>query len=355
MPFLPDDAIDRAGGLLVQVTTGAGDAGTPDFFTERLLQARLARFWRSLGLRQGTEYDLATAEERYDKFCSEYLASLPSAFSLPPDKQWDGRLPKLPLQRQLLYMSIFDCICWNFRSVLLIDPDLVRNLPRYKQVQLSSQKRLLAVSALNVLSAVAALHNMLGASYTRHPGIVIHMFEAAVLVASLCIDPDFPGAEYGGSTQNIAWLGCFEVDIRSLTRGHCIKSVQDAVGRLGKLADVSEMADAGVRTLAILTDKVVLDHAEEAVDIASNEHAITEDSTCMMPFIKPADYDNAVDWLEREGNYPDQNHPGKNDPDQTVSLYNPHSAEVWDDLDFISQLETEYSLGVGPHFSSQPS
>ncbi|KAL1883171.1 hypothetical protein Daus18300_000229 [Diaporthe australafricana] len=350
MPFLPDDSVDCAGGLLVQATTSeAGDAcGTPDFFTERLLQARLARFWRSFRPRQGADYDLAIAEERYDKFCSEYLASLPSAFSFPPNKQWDGRLPKLPLQRQLLYICIFDCICWNFRSALLIDPDRVRDLPRYKQVQLASQKRVLAVSALNVLSSVAVLHNMLGASYTRHPGIVIHMFEAAILVGSLCIDPDFPGAEYGGSTQNIAPLGCFDVDIRTLTRGHCIKSVQDAVGRLRKLADVSEMADAGMRTLAILTDKMVLDRAEEAVDVAGIQHAMAEDSSCMLPFIDAADYGNAVDWLEFEQNHPDQNHP-----DQTVCLESPHSAKVSDDLNFILQMQTDYGFGDGPYVSSQ--
>ncbi|KAJ4379487.1 hypothetical protein N0V85_008851, partial [Neurospora sp. IMI 360204] len=96
----------------------------PDPFTERLLQARLADFWRSINPPlQGNQDDIMAAEERYDKFSREFLSQLPPAFALADaDESWDILLPKLPLQRQMLHMAIYDSLCWNFRPLLFRDP-----------------------------------------------------------------------------------------------------------------------------------------------------------------------------------------------------------------------------------------
>lgn len=232
-----------------------GDADAPEGFKGRLLQARLARFWRSFGPMQGAEYDSTMAEERYEKFCSEELANLPSAFALQPNNEWGVRLPVLPLQRQLLHITIFDSICWNFRPLLLLEPSHVLNLPTYKQVLLCTQKKSLAVAALNVLEAVSALHGMLGASHTRYPSIIFHTFESAILLACLCMDLDFPGSGCNGPPRAVI-IDPLAVGVVNLTRERCIQAAHDALSRLQMLAEVNSMAEAGARTLTRLLDRL---------------------------------------------------------------------------------------------------
>ena len=83
----------------------------PNAFTERILRARLAQFWRNNRPPRGLEWDVMAAEARYEEFCSSYLATLPPAFALELDKQWDERLPTLPMQRQLLHIATFELLC----------------------------------------------------------------------------------------------------------------------------------------------------------------------------------------------------------------------------------------------------
>ncbi|KAL9033206.1 MAG: hypothetical protein Q9180_006069, partial [Flavoplaca navasiana] len=134
------------------------ESDAPEPFTERLLQARLADFWQGIGSMQAADYDMVVAEERYDKFCSEYISQLPPAFTLvDADKRWDKRLPKLPMQRLLLHVAIFDTLYWNFRP-LLLRHDLERvgslSLPTYKRVLLGSQEKALAVAALRAIDGI---------------------------------------------------------------------------------------------------------------------------------------------------------------------------------------------------------
>ncbi|KAL9109923.1 MAG: hypothetical protein Q9227_005446 [Pyrenula ochraceoflavens] len=224
------------------------DADAPESFTERILQARLAEFWRSLGPFPNTKYDLTLAEERYERFCSEFIPTLPPAFSLQANKEWDICLSILPLQRQLLYMSIFESICSNFRPVLLLESSDILNLPLYKQVLLSSQRKALAAAALNELDAVATMHALLGSSHTRFASIIFHTFEAAVPLVCLCMDCDFP-ADGGKNSQNMG-------NLTSVTRERCMQAADNALSRLQMLAEVSPKADAGARTLSQLLDRV---------------------------------------------------------------------------------------------------
>lgn len=155
-------------------------ADAPDAFAERIIQIKLVDFWKRQSLTTGSEYDVLAAQENYDKFVTEFLPTLPPVFSFEPDKQWDSRLPKLCLQRQILHMTIFDSLCYNFRSVLLQSPSQVELLPGYKQVLLSSHKKALASAALKVLEYGSTLHDMMGGSHNRYPGTIIPTFEAAV-------------------------------------------------------------------------------------------------------------------------------------------------------------------------------
>ncbi|KAF2799144.1 hypothetical protein K505DRAFT_346071 [Melanomma pulvis-pyrius CBS 109.77] len=247
---------------LVYCTNGVEtEADAPEEFTERLLQARLSDFWGRFSSTQGDEYDMTAAEERYEKFRKEFLMTLPTAFALQPNKEWDNRLAKLPLQRQLLHIAIFDSLCWNFRQLLFHSPNDILNLPAYKLVLLASQKRSLAVAALHVLDGVSALHAMLGGCHTRFVGLVFSTFEAAVLLVSLCLDPSFPGDYHDG--PSMATIKTHKADplragMADVTRDTCLQAVQDALSRLSMLAEVSNIAEAGTQTLTRLLGKMTI-------------------------------------------------------------------------------------------------
>lgn len=266
IPFLPGCLGPKNWPRLHLIESGGGggggggdnthpDSDAPDPFTERILQAHLADFWRSVGPAQGAAYDMIAAEERYDKFCHEYLSQLPPAFRLAdPDETWDGRFPKLPLQRKLLHIAIYDSICWNFRPLLL---RRLVPLPVYKSVILSSQKKKLAAAALYALENITRLHALLGGGHTRLAGIVFSTFEAAVQLVFLYADPTFPE---DCPPRHIPPPGAFKTDplqagICNVTRAGCLQVVKGALKRLKMLAEVSSMADIGASTLMQLLIK----------------------------------------------------------------------------------------------------
>ncbi|KAJ5892904.1 hypothetical protein N7504_009595 [Penicillium tannophilum] len=249
VPFLPDDLVVESlprlrlipdiGNISVEA-----NASAPDIFTERLMQVQLGQFWRRHGSPRNCDYDPMESEKKYDKLCAEYLPSLHAAFAIDhPDTAWDQALPKLPMQRQLLYIAIFDSVCWNFRPVLLLKPDYIAGLAPYKRVLLESQKQRLAMAALKELEAVTALHSMFGGSSTRFAAIIFNTFEAAVLLLSLCSHIDFSYDQGDGNT-NILGIQA------KLTYKKAMEAAEQAIGRLQILAERSDMAAAGARVAA---------------------------------------------------------------------------------------------------------
>jgi hypothetical protein len=222
-------------------------------------------------------YDLVEAEERYERFTLQFLTNLPPAFSLYPDKRYDEGCPKLPLQRQMFHIAVFESICCNFRPVLVTDWEKDRNLPSYKRVLLSSQKRLLAIMALKLSAAVGELYDILGAKHTRLVSIVFYTFEAAVLLGCLCLDLDLPDdlpdelpddllEVLPSSVRTMDLLGN---DGAVVTKQMCLKDMTNALARLEVLAEVSVMAEASSQTLSRL-----LSRARSST--ASSEHGSEE-------------------------------------------------------------------------------
>lgn len=252
IPFLPDGLTTESMPRM-HLVADIDDPDAPEEFTARFLQARLVDFWRSCTPRTGASYDVIMAEETYERFCNEFLPTLPPAFSLRPNRMWDERLPMLPLQRQALHITLFDCLCFNFRPALLQEPSHVQHLPKYKQVMLSSQRKALAVSALRVLERVTTLHTMLGGSHTRYVGVIFPTFEAAVLLVCLYIDHDF--SEREESRSDLFKTDPLAAGMASFSREECMAAAQDALSRLRTLAEVSCMADVGARTLTRLIEK----------------------------------------------------------------------------------------------------
>ncbi|KKY30092.1 putative trascription factor [Diaporthe ampelina] len=289
LPFLPDDALsdDTLPRMRLLREPDMG-ADAPDVFTERLLRAQLARFWRNYTPQRGpviepNKYDAVAAEERYEAFCKAFLPTIPPAFALAqPDRQWDARLATLPKQRQLLHMAVFEFLCWNFRPTLLQPAD--GYVAGYKQVLLSHGKRALAAAALGLLESVSALHALMGGSHTRFSGIIMPIFEGAVPLLCLCADPSFPGPReedresrpltptpagaHGSRPRSGPRLQSLEMVMKrmrsdplgarlnSVTRSECMQAARGALATLQTLAEVSEMAEVGARTLARLIDTV---------------------------------------------------------------------------------------------------
>lgn len=287
IPFLPDDSLNADIMPRMRLLPGV-DVGpdAPDIFTERVLRARLVRFWRdhSQPPRRGSgaiepKYDALVAEERYETFCETFLPTVPPAFALAqPDRQWDVRLPALPMQRQLLHMTIYEILCWNFRPTLLQQQDQLGHLPGYKQTLVAHGKRALAVAALGLLESVAALHVLMGGSHTRFSSIILPNFEGAVPLLCLCADPSFPGdaagsAAAGGRSHPSSSLqpppplpppgmaimrktDPLGARLDTVSRAECMRAARGALRTLQVLAEVSDMADVGARTLERLVAKV---------------------------------------------------------------------------------------------------
>lgn len=248
IPFVPNDLVTAMLPRMHLATDEnvAIDSGAPELFTERLMQVQLGRFWRRFKLRRNSEYDPTQAEQAYEQFCTEYIPSLPPTFALKPDTKWDRSLPRLAMQRQILYIAIFDSICWNFRPLLILTPNQIAGLPLYKQVLLQTQKRVLAFAALRELDAIAALHSMFFGCLTRFAAIIFNSFEASVLLVVLCTCPDF----LMDSNDDIGRALGLQ-DIR-LTQKQLIEAARGGLERLQLLAEVSDMAASGARTLAQL-------------------------------------------------------------------------------------------------------
>ena len=157
----------------------------------------------------------------------------------------------------------------------------------YKQVLLCTQKKSLAVAALNGLGAVSALHGMQGASHTRCPTIIFHTFESAMLLACLCIDPDFPGSGCIEPPRAVT-MDPLALGVVCLTREGCIRAAYNALSRLQMLAEVSSMAGAGAQILSRLLDRV---KRASAVPSVKN----------VTPSLESWSNDNdGVDWLSFE-------------------------------------------------------
>lgn len=255
IPFLSDGlTADIMPQMHLQPDVDVG-ADAPDLFTERVLQAQLAQFWRSHSASKGSEYDAIGAGERYEIFCSTFLPKMPPVFALQPDKRWDDRLPTLPMQRQLLHMAIFNFICWNFSPAVLQQPNQVEDLLSYRKILTAHNKKVLAVAALRLLESVSTLHTMMGGSHTRYAGIIVPIFESAVPLLCLCADEDFPGdaGDSGSHTLKTDPLG---FGMSKISRAVCMQAAWESLNRLQTLAAVSDVAEVGARTLNRLMDKV---------------------------------------------------------------------------------------------------
>ncbi|KAK1143243.1 hypothetical protein N8T08_006943 [Aspergillus melleus] len=313
VPFLPD-GLHPGNWPQMRLVYAVGDGeeldpSAPEGFSERLLQTRLADFWRSSGCRQGVEYDIMAAEDRYEKFCRDFVTNLPPAFSLQPNKAWDKRLPKLPLQRQLLHISIFDSLCWNLRPLLLHSPDRLQCLPAYKQVLLSSQKKALAVAALRMLDALSSLHAMLGGCHTCFSAIIFPTFEAATLLVCLSVDPEFPDDDNDNPPSGPGPCPLkFKTDplhtgMGTVTRASCIQAAHDALNRLRMLAEVSDMAEVEAQTLSRALAKVcTIGTNQDVTQPSSYPWGLTPTSDMAnCPYVEPPDPALLADYLSVVG------------------------------------------------------
>ncbi|KAF2197162.1 hypothetical protein GQ43DRAFT_381618, partial [Delitschia confertaspora ATCC 74209] len=173
----------------MRITSGAviSGQGQPDAFTERLLEAKLAKPWESAHA-QGTLrrdcYDICAVEEFQENIYKSYILSLPSEFSLHnEDTRWDLELPMLPRQRQMLRITIYASMCHLFQPLFQLDEERISSLPQYKKKFLISQKARLVQFAVPLLDAVFALHDLLGRQRMSMFSLSFFSYHAAVLLS----------------------------------------------------------------------------------------------------------------------------------------------------------------------------
>lgn len=118
------------------------------------------------------------------------------------------------------------------------------------------------MAEVNILRKVSALHAMMGRSQTRFAGVIQPAFEAAVLLVYLCIHHDF-SEESKTNRFNTARRDLLDADMAHLNREDCIQAIQDALGHLQMLAEVSTMAETGAQTLSQIAGKVLPEGARK--------------------------------------------------------------------------------------------
>lgn len=242
----------------------------PEEFDQRLLLFRLAKFWNvtdpqqhhALGL-----YDPVMVEERYERFCKEFLAILPTPFALnsATDNLWKEKHPRLPFQRLLLHIAMFESLCHNFKPVLLLDANQIHCLQGYKQDLALVHIQTLARAAVKVLDAVSALHALNGTSYTHCSDVIFQTFEAAVILVCVTIMHPEALSSCGTGQDNgsnaisrlrgdAALLESMEwkEGAKSSLLERCTQATQEAFSRLTMLAEVSVTAEIGALHLGRL-------------------------------------------------------------------------------------------------------
>ena len=140
----------------------------PHSFSERLLSIRLTKFWTSLDLCKSSKltYDAVVAQDNYERLQNEIAATFPAAFRFNnPDMQWDGEVPVLPRQRCMLRIKVFVLTCHLFRPLLQLRIAQLNILPYYKRVLISIQRKYLVRAALNVLSGISDLRQLMDKGY----------------------------------------------------------------------------------------------------------------------------------------------------------------------------------------------
>ena len=250
----------------MHLTADQGNASiwTPDPFTVRVLHAQLASFWFPRTTETTVNnYDIDRAEEWYERFSKDFLPQIPSQFALVPEREWDERVPDLPRQRMLFHISLYESICYNFRQLLRIEPNQIRNLARYKLALLAQHRHYLMEATVGLLECASALHSMLGSQQTRFPLIPFHYFEGA-LYLGLCLqmettfsrfssvaDAKDAGTERGGfGPTRSRWFdlhGPLRQNV-GISESHCLHMIEMALSSLDTIASCSTAAEtaAGV-------------------------------------------------------------------------------------------------------------
>jgi hypothetical protein len=232
----------------------------------------LAAFWRNNFQSEDKVYDAIVTEERYASFSTTFIAGLQSIFTaldnIEYNRERTAEFSMLLMKRLRLRITIYDSVCWNFRPVLLLQPSDVSGLPPYKRVLITSHIRMLATASLKILDSVATLHYLIDTVHTKCTDIVFYTFEAAVLLISCCTRPQMIESPLQSpsstTTTSDNLLGLHSMNV---TRKMRSEAAHGALTRLRSLAEVSGMAQAGVKVLAELLDRhsAVLSSAREDI------------------------------------------------------------------------------------------
>ena len=259
----------------MQLSTNSDMLNAPDVFTERLLQVRLARIgfsesWSSPGREQG--YDMHFIEAKYMRWHTEFILTLPPAFSLEKsDQQWDELVPNMKKRRQILHLTIYALISNNHRLVLRLTKNEIQALPA-NEMKLAYQHRMRFVdNTLNLLNSLSEFHKLLGGSQTRIFVLSFYTFEAAMQLGmhmlSLSSIEDLY-EDFHTASSSLLHPTVFDGHSGPLITDYwkkalCLQRISEAFERLRLLGEVSIIARIGVCKLSKMFAKIQSLYSED--------------------------------------------------------------------------------------------
>ncbi|MCJ1377220.1 hypothetical protein MMC17_000312 [Xylographa soralifera] len=233
----------------IQNPTSTDDA--PYGFCERVLQIKLTKLTSELLSSNGGKpsSDPVTTESHIRRL-QEFIDLLPPAFGLvDPDRRWDTVHPAIERQREMLKISVYASICFFLRPFVMNSTSRRQTLTRAEGDLIAKHRLRLVNTIVALLDSVARLHDLMGGKQNRFFMLSFLTLEPAALLAVYLIS-----SEANATTRTQRKKKNFEAE-DVLKRKYYWEKLEEALGRLEMLSEVSSIARNGVKLLKKLMAK----------------------------------------------------------------------------------------------------
>lgn len=244
------------------------DINCPNVFCERNLQIRLSMIASEvLATDCGKpSADPVVVETNVKRLQEDLIDTLPPAFRLvDADETWDDQLPGLKRQREMFRISVYATICSLHRPFILMPVARLRTLTSIEKTLIAKHRATLVDATLNLLDAIARLHELMGGKQNRFFLLSFFTLEPAALLGIYLLNFDASAINQSArgmnsnagkrATDSMLSYGCLEV-VSEERWNECWKRIEEALARLSLLSEVSPIAKNGLKVLNKLVGKI---------------------------------------------------------------------------------------------------
>ena len=232
------------------IGTQISDVDAPNVFSERGLQIKLTKIsFTLLTSNDGKpSTDPVIIGKHTRRLKEELLDELPPTFRLyDADEKWDEKIPNLRRQREMFRISVFATICLLLRPVIVQPPSDARALSPSDRKLVIELRTSLTDATIEMLESVRRLHILMGGKHNRFFLLSFFTLEPAVLLGMCLIKLDIWKTVGKQGSASATSRGNTLVDQDRLKQGR--KKMDEAVGRLEVLSEVSSIARTGLKVL----------------------------------------------------------------------------------------------------------